>query len=127
MMKLLKLCAIGLLAGAATLSQALELRPYSASAFAQAQNTGKPFAVLFRADWCPTCRAQEKTLNSMTSESGLELTVFLANYDTEKELKRQFDIRSQSTLVALRGHKITARSIGVTSADGLRAALKSAF
>lgn len=126
-MKLLKLFAICLLAGAATLSQALELRPYSASAFAQAQNAGKPFAVLFHADWCPTCRAQEKTLNSMKGEDGLDLTVFVANYDTEKELKRQFGIRSQSTLIALRGQKITARVIGDTSAEGLRAALKSAF
>lgn len=126
-MKLLKLCAIGLLAGAATLSQALELRPYSAPAFAEAQNAGKPFAVLFHADWCPTCRAQEKTLNSMKGEGGLDLTVFVANYDTEKELKRQFGIRSQSTLVALRGQKITARVIGDTSPEGLRAALKSAF
>lgn len=126
-MKLLKLFAIGLLAGAATLSQALELRPYSASAFAAAQNAGQPHAVLFYADWCPTCRAQEKTLNSMKDEGGLDLTVFVANYDTEKELKRRFGIRSQSTLVALRGQKITARVIGDTSAEGLRAALKSAF
>lgn len=126
-MKLLKLCAIGLLAGAATLSQALELRPYSAPAFAQAQNAGQPVAVLFHADWCPTCRAQEKTLNSMKGESGLALTVFLANYDTEKDLKRQFGIRSQSTLVAMRGQKITARVIGDASPEGLRSALKSAL
>lgn len=126
-MKLLQLCAVGLLAGAATLSQALELRPYSASAFADAQQAGKPLAVLFHADWCPTCRAQEKTLTSMKGESGLELTVFLADYDTEKDLKRQFGVRSQSTLVALRGRKVTARLIGDTSAAGLRAALKSAF
>ena len=126
-MNLLKLCAIGLLAGAASLSQALELRPYSAQALAQAQGAGKPVALLFHADWCPTCRAQEKTLNTMKGEAGLDLTVFVADYDTEKELKRQFGIRSQSTLIALRGQKITARVIGDTSAEGLRAVLKSAF
>lgn len=126
-MKLLKLCAIGLLAGAATLSQALELRPYSAAAVADAQQAGKPLAVLFHAQWCPTCRAQEKTLDSMKGEGGLDLTVFLADYDTEKDLKRQFGVRAQSTLVALRGRKVTARVIGDTSAEGLRAALKSAF
>lgn len=126
-MKLLKLCALGLLAGAASLSQALELRPYSAPEFAAAQGAGKPFAVLFHADWCPTCRAQEKTLNAMKGEPGLDVTVFVANYDTEKALKRRFAIRAQSTLVALRGDKVTARVIGDTSAEGLRAALKSAF
>lgn len=126
-MKLLKLILAGVLAGAATLSQALELRPYSAAAFAQAQEAGKPFAVLFHADWCPTCRAQEKTLTSMKAEGGLDLTVFLADYDTEKALKRQFGVRSQSTLIALRGQKVTARVIGDTSAEGLRAALKSAL
>lgn len=63
----------------------------------------------------------------MKSEGGLDLTVVMANYDTEKELKREFGIRSQSTLVVLRGRKTTARVIGDTSPEGPRVALKFAF
>lgn len=124
-MKLRTLLAFGLFAAAATMAQALELRPYSPAALAQAQDGGKPAAILFHATWCPTCRAQEQALQAMKSEAGLDLTVFLADYDTEKALKRQFAIQSQSTLVALRGRKVTARLIGDTSPEGLRAALKS--
>lgn len=126
-MKFLRMLVIGLLAGVATLSQALELKPYTAAAFTQAQQAGKPLAVLFHADWCPTCRAQEKTLKEMQSESGLDLTVFVADYDTEKDLKRKFGVRAQSTLIALKGQTVTARVIGGTSAETLRAALKTAL
>lgn len=126
-MKPARLLVLGLLAGAATLAQALELRPFSAAALAQAQNAGRPVAVLFHADWCPTCRAQENTLKGLKGEPGLDLTVFVADFDTEKELKRHFAVRAQSTLVALRGRQVTARVIGDTSPEGLRAALKSAF
>lgn len=115
------------LGAAAQLALALDIQPYTPQALAASQQAGKPVALHFHADWCPTCRAQEKTLASMKAEAGLDLTVFLADYDTEKALKRQFGVRSQSTLIALRGQKVTARMIGDTSAEGLRAALKSAL
>ena len=49
------------------------------------------------------------------------------NYDIEKDLKKQFAIRSQSSLVVLRGHKESSRSINDTTATGLRIALKTAL
>ena len=66
-------------------------------------------------------------LDSLKSEPGLELTVLAVNYDTEKDLKKQFNIRTQSTLVLLHGPKEVGRSINETSAAGLRAALKTAL
>ena len=63
----------------------------------------------------------------MKSEPGLNLTVLEVNYDTEKDLKKQFGIRTQSTLVVLRGPKETARSVADTPEAGLRAALKTAL
>jgi hypothetical protein len=53
--------------------------------------------------------------------------VLVANFDTEKDLKRRFRVNSQSTLVVLRGEKETARLVGETDAHKLRAALKSAL
>jgi hypothetical protein len=55
------------------------------------------------------------------------VTVLVANYDTEKDLKRRMRVNSQSTLVVMRGEKETARLIGETAPDKLRAALKSAL
>ena len=42
---------------------ALEIKPYSADTFAQIQKSGAGVALHFHADWCPTCRAQEKVFN----------------------------------------------------------------
>jgi thioredoxin 1 len=111
----------------AAASHALELKPYSAAALAEAQKADKPVALHFRADWCPTCRAQDKALASMLPEPGLDLTVFVVNYDSEVDLKKRFAIRTQSTLVVLRGQKETARSISDTTAASLRTALKMAL
>ncbi len=49
-----------LLLAVAPLVQALTVSPYSAEALAAAQQAGKPVAVHFHADWCPTCKQQEK-------------------------------------------------------------------
>lgn len=120
--------ALFLLSATITLAvHALDIKPYSAPLLAEAQKANKPIALHFHADWCPTCRAQEKTLQRLKTEQGLELTVLVANYDTEKELKRRFKVNAQSTLVVLKGKNETTRMIGDTSAEGLRNALKSAL
>lgn len=126
-MKIAKLILSALLALGAMASHALDIQPYSAVALTQAQKANKPVALHFHADWCPTCRAQEKVLQELKSEAGLELTVLVANYDTEKELKRRFNVRAQSTLVVLHGEKETYRVVGDTSQGGIRGALKSAL
>ncbi len=120
-----RLIVCAALLGSATLSHALELAPYSAEALAKAQQANQPVALHFHADWCPTCRAQDKALDTLKAEKGLDITVLKANYDTEKELKRRFRINGQSTLVVLKGDKEAARLMGDSSADGIRTALKA--
>ena len=126
-MKFGKLFIPALLLACAAVSHALEVKPYTAAALAAAQKADQPIAVHFHADWCPTCRAQEKVLQSLKAEPGLDLTVLVANYDTEKALKRRFKVNAQSTLVVLRGQNERARLVGDTTATGIRDALKSAF
>ena len=126
-MKIAKLILSTFLTFGAMASHALDIQPSSAAALTQAQKADKPVALHFHADWCPTCRAQEKVLQDLKSEAGLDLTVLVANYDTEKELKRRFNVRAQSTLVVLHGNKETYRVVGDTSAGGIRGALKSAL
>lgn len=126
-MKIAKLIAASFLVCAAALAHALDIQPYSASALAAAQNANRPVALHFHADWCPTCRAQTKVLESLKAEPGLDLTVLVANYDTEKALKRRFKVRVQSTIVVLRGTHESARLVGDTSVASIRSALQSAL
>lgn len=126
-MKIAQLIVSGLLVVAATLSHALEVKPYTAAALAEAEKANQPVALHFHADWCPTCRAQDKVVQALKAEKGLDLTILTVNYDTEKDLKRHFKVNSQSSLVVLRGQKETARLVGDTTMDGIRGALKTAL
>ncbi|MGD9831173.1 MAG: thioredoxin family protein [Piscinibacter sp.] len=126
-MKLARLIVAAALVGSAALAHALDIKPYSADALANAEKAGQPVALHFRADWCPTCRAQDKALQSLKAEKGLDITVLSVNYDTEKDMKRRFKISSQSTLVVLKGDKESARLVGDTSSLNIMMALKSAL
>ena len=126
-MKFHQFIVSALLVGAAAMAHALDVKPYSAAALAEAQKADMPVALHFRANWCPTCRAQDKVLESLKSEPGLGVTVLSVNYDTEKDLKKQFKISSQSTLVVLKGQKEAARLVGDTSKLNILMALKTSL
>jgi thioredoxin-like negative regulator of GroEL len=122
-----KMVLSAVLLGAAALAHALEVNPYSAQALAAAQKADQPVAIQFHADWCPTCKAQDKVLQSLKAEPGLDVTLLIANYDTEKALKKRFNVRAQSTIVALHGKQERARLVGETSEDSIRKVLKAAL
>ena len=124
-MKLTHWFMSALLLASVTAAQALEIKPYTGAALADAQKAGKPVALHFHADWCPTCKAQDKSLAVLKAEPGLDVLLLVADYDTEKALKTRFKVRSQSTLVVLHGDQERARLVGDTSADAIRTALKS--
>jgi thioredoxin 1 len=118
--------AAGLLS-LAGLAQALTIQPYSAQSLAAAQGADRPVAVIFHADWCPTCKQQEKALAQIKGEAGLDLLLLVADYDKEKDLRKSMKVRTQSTLVVFRGSAEKARLAGDTDAGKLRTALKSAL
>ncbi len=108
-------------------AQALEIAPYSDAALAEAQQAGKPVAVHFHADWCSTCRAQEKALNTLREDKSLDLTVLVANYDKEKALKEKMAVKAQSTLIVFRGATEVTRLVATTSALMIRTELQKAL
>lgn len=121
-------CLSFLLLGISSLAQALEIRPYEATAFASLQSAGKPVALHFHADWCPTCVSQARSLDQLRSEGQLQgVTVLVANYDREAELRRQHKVRSQSALLVFKGGAEVARSAGDTQPERLRQALARAL
>jgi thioredoxin 1 len=103
-------------------------QPYSAAALDRMLAAGQPVVVDFHADWCPTCRAQAPIVKDLLATPELKnVTVLIADYDTELALRKSLKVANQSTLVVFRQGKEVARSTGDTSREGLAALLKKAI
>ena len=55
------------------------------------------------------------------------VTVFKVDFDSSKELLREWKVTQQSTLIAFKGTKETRRSTGETDADALRKVFQAAL
>lgn len=98
--------------------------PFNQAQFDQAVAAGKPVVVDFWASWCPVCRAQKPVLDAILKTPEMAgVTMFVADFDTEKELKKSLHVTGQSTLVVFKGGKEVARSSGQTHAEPLQALL----
>ncbi len=102
--------------------------PFNQAQFEQALAAGKPVVVDFAADWCPTCRAQKPLIAAILQQPEMApVTLFVANFDTENELKKSLHVFSQSTLVVFKKGKEVTRSTGQTHQDVLRTVLAQAL
>jgi thiol-disulfide isomerase/thioredoxin len=109
-------------------ASAANWQPFSAAAFAQAKKDGKPILVDITAPWCPVCKAQKPILHELTQDSKFkDMLVFEVDFDTQKDAVRALNAQSQSTLIAYRGDKETARSAGDTSLPSIEILMKSAL
>ena len=126
-MKLLRTALAAALAAAASLAHALTIVPYNADTVAKAMKQGAPVVLHFRADWCPTCRVQDKVLQQLKAEPGLDVTVFDVNYDKSAELKKQLGVEVQSTFIAYHGNTERTRSAGKIEAGEIKSVLQAAL
>ncbi len=111
----------------ATTAWAGEL-PYDKTAFDKALAEGKPVIVDFFADWCPTCKAQKPHVQSLLGEAKMkEVTLFIADYDKEKDLKKALRVTQQSTFVVFKSGKEVGRSTGQTKKEDLAALFAKAL
>ena len=111
------LCAATGFALAAVAALAGEV-PFNKVAFDAALAKGTPVIVDFAASWCPTCKAQKPIVQGLLAESKLKpVTLFLADFDTEVALKKQFGVTQQSTFVVFKDGKEVGRSTGQTQKD----------
>jgi len=91
-------------------------QPFDSDLFQKAQKGGEKVLLHFHADWCPTCRAQQKPLSSLEKQGVLKgVTVFSVDFDKETELKKQLKVTAQSTFVAFLGGIENGRVTGITS------------
>lgn len=107
---------------------AMEKKPFDAKAFEAAQAAGKPILLEVHAPWCPTCKAQEPILSKLSSEAKFKNMVrFNIDFDSQKDLLRKYNVRTQSTLIAFKGKQEVGRSAGDTNATSIEALLAKAI
>jgi thioredoxin 1 len=114
---------------AATLAPlpAFARRAFSDAEFKAAAESGVPVLIEFHADWCPTCRAQEKVVDALMGQSAYKnVLVLRVLYDTQKDLLKRFGVRRQSTLILYKNGEEVTRAVGVTSPDDIANLLNAA-
>ncbi len=125
--RLLTISALGMLAFWPLFATAGEA-VYDKAQFDKLMAEGKPVVVDFYANWCPTCKAQKPSVQALATDPVLkELTIFVADYDKEKELKKALRVSSQSTFVVFKGGKEVARSTGQTKKEDISATFAKAL
>jgi thioredoxin 1 len=120
--------AVSSLVFLASAAHAMTIKPFSDAEFAQLQAAGKPVAVHFTATWCPTCKAQDKSLAVLATDPALkDVTILKSDYDQSKALQKQMNVKSQSTFVVFKGKAEVARNAGATDAPEIKTLLTKAL
>ena len=112
--------------GTTTLAPAFAASPqaFDSKAFADAQKAGKPILVAIHASWCPICAAQKPILSELMADPKFNDLVYLViDFDSQKDLVRQFNAQKQSTLIAFKGSIERDRSVGDSNRDSIAALL----
>lgn len=74
---------------------------YSQQAFENVIAQNKIPVIFFRADWCPTCRTFERELTTNPNLLRDDVVILKADYDNELDLRRQYGVTLQHTLIQL--------------------------
>ena len=101
---------------------------YSPEAFQAAQAAGRTIMVDVYAVWCPTCKAQHKTLRNLLDDPRYQSIVgFRVDFDVHRDFLRAHQVRGQSTILMFHGDQELSRSMGVTSEGMIRAQVDAAL
>lgn len=120
------LIAVLALASLAVPGRAAERQAFTSAGFAAAQQAGKSILIDIRADWCPTCKAQDRIIDKLAAEPKYRQVLILAvDFDRQKEVVRGFKAQLQSTLIGFKGSTETRRSTGDTDPLSIEDLLES--
>lgn len=95
---------------------------FTTLAAAESLAKGGPVVIFFAADWCPYCQADLRDINSHGDMLAKDITVVVANYDTETALKTRYAVTVQDTFVQIGSD---GRKLAVWNSGGVEAINKS--
>jgi len=76
--------------------------------------SGQPVLVAVHADWCSTCKTQERVLQELLPQPEFKrITMLRMDFDRQKEAVRAFGVQYQSTLIVFK----EGREVGRSTAD----------
>lgn len=95
-------------------------------AFVDAQAAGKTILIEVTAPWCPVCKKQRPTLDSVAKERP-SLVVFQVDFDSSKDVLRRFNVQKQSTLIMFKGTNEVGRLSYDSDPANIRALVAKGF
>jgi thioredoxin 1 len=109
-------------------ANASEFIPYSKDSFEALQKKDKEIVLQYHASWCPVCKRQRNVLDTLSKDTAFKDVAFIAaNYDTDIDVKKQYAVKGQSTIILFQGNKELKRSQGMTDQAKITDLLKSSF
>jgi len=102
--------------------------PITNSDLIDIEKKGKSAVITVHADWCPTCKSQDKVLiNFMKDPAYKNVTFYQLDFDTQKDLLKTLKASTQSTIIVFKGGKEVARATGDTKEEALSKLTKQAI
>ena len=95
-------------------------------------DAGETLFLDFKADWCGTCKAQERVINALKAENpAYEANITFINIDWDvygsSQMATRMKIPRRSTLVVLKGDDELGRLVADTREDKIRALMDVAL
>ncbi len=119
-MKFVKTAMFLALSGVLSLAAAGEIKPFNQQDFDKLTQEGKPVLLDISATWCPTCKEQKPIVEGLMKQPAYkDVTLMTIDFDSAKPTLKMFKVNMQSTLIAFKGSKEVARSVGDTTPSGI--------
>jgi thiol-disulfide isomerase/thioredoxin len=84
------------------------------------EKQGKSAIISTHAEWCSTCKAQDKILAGFIKDPDYKNVVFYqVDYDNQKDLLKTLKVSTQSTIIVYKKGKEVARATGDTKEAAL--------
>jgi thioredoxin 1 len=85
--------------------------PFTQTRLDALNRSGQPVLVAIHADWCSTCKTQERVLQELLPQPEFKrITLLRMDFDQQKEAVRSFGVEYQSTLIVFKDGREVGRS-----------------
>ncbi len=109
-------------------ARAANRHAFERGTFQAAQESGQIFVLEVTAKWCGPCQRQKQVVEKLLENSAFgNLTIFNADYDTDRSELTKINAHQLTTLIIYRGKTEELRSSGETRREMVEAILRRAL